>query len=145
MEQFKYFKITVQNYPESICILGFDLSGKLRKGEFNLHHSEELKKRLFTVLPVTLDELNKFSAYKGVQVQDISKLNLSFEAFWKSYGYKVGNKTRVKKKWDQLPPEDQALALGFIRKYKEWAAKKKIDQCYPETYLNQRRWENEIE
>lgn len=60
------------------------------------------------------------------------------------YGYKVGNKPRVQKKWNALPEGERILALGAIPKYKRFAEGKHIDLVYPETYIDQRRWENEF-
>lgn len=80
----------------------------------------------------------------GCKITDVSNGDYGFERFWNLYGYKVGNKTRVQKKWDRLPESEKILALGAIPKYRRFAEGKKIDLVYPETYIDQRRWENEF-
>ncbi len=79
----------------------------------------------------------------GCKVQDVSNADYSFERFWNLYGYKVGNKDRVKKKWDRLPEGEKILALGSIPRYRRFTESKHIEMTYPETYIDQRRWENE--
>jgi len=70
--------------------------------------------------------------------------NHSFEAFWDMYNYKVGKKDRVKKLWETLTEVEQDRAMMGIIKYKRYLAQNPhIAQCYPETYLSQKRWENE--
>lgn len=80
----------------------------------------------------------------GCKVEDVSEADYGFERFWNAYGYKVGNKARVQKKWERLPEGERILALGSIARYKRFAEGKKIDLVYPETYIDQRRWENEF-
>lgn len=70
----------------------------------------------------------------------------TFEDFWEMYGYKVGKKERVKKLWENLTEIEQGKCMVSIPKYKRWLNKNEgIAQCYPETYLSQKRWENEYE
>lgn len=80
----------------------------------------------------------------GCKIEDVTNADYSFERFWGLYGYKVGNKPRVQKKWNALPEGERILALGAIPKYKRFAEGKHIDLVYPETYIDQRRWENEF-
>ena len=78
----------------------------------------------------------------GCSVKDISKFDLSFEKFWGAYGNKVGDMKRVKKKWENLPEIDRIMALGFISRMRGYYDSRGIVFPFPETYLNQRRWEN---
>jgi hypothetical protein len=96
-------------------------------------------------MPVTKNYLFTNPVFTGCDIKQINEIDTSFNAFWNTYDYKVGNKNRVAKKWNELPDDDRILALGFIRRYRNWCDRKKIEYCYPETYLNQRRWENLIE
>lgn len=79
----------------------------------------------------------------GCRIEDISNADYCFERFWNLYGYKVGNKARVQKKWDRLPEGEKILALAAIPKYRRFCESKHIELAYPETYIDQRRWENE--
>ena len=70
--------------------------------------------------------------------------DLSFEGFWNRYNNKVGKKERVAKIWSMMGESDQIAALMGIQRYKRWQIQNaSVQVLYPETYLNQRRWENE--
>lgn len=77
-------------------------------------------------------------------VRDTTKQDLSFVHFWTAYGYKVGNKATAEKKWNALKPEDRLLALQGIARQRRHSESHRTDMPYPETYINQRRWENEF-
>ena len=82
--------------------------------------------------------------YVGCSVKNITALDLSFRKFWFAYNYKVGNKARVEKKWNNLKDEDRLLALQGAERQRRHSQTHKTDMPYPETYLDQRRWENEF-
>lgn len=70
--------------------------------------------------------------------------DLSFAAFWNLYAYKVGNKARCEKLWKLLDSTDRIACLASLLRYKRYMlAHPNQELAYPETYLNQRRWENE--
>lgn len=81
----------------------------------------------------------------GCEIKDISNLDLSFEHFWQLYNKKVGNKTRVEKKWNELKVTDRILALGVIVRMQRYYTERNIEVPFPETFLNQKRWENLFE
>lgn len=69
--------------------------------------------------------------------------NIDFDNFWSLYGKKIGNKYACEKKWNKLKIEIQRKIIEILP---EW--KKQFDeiqfQPYPETFLNNNRWEDEI-
>lgn len=75
-------------------------------------------------------------------VKNTTETDLSFARFWGAYGYKVGNKATVEKKWNALKPEDRMLALQGIERQRRQSESHKTDMPYPQTYIDQRRWEN---
>lgn len=77
-------------------------------------------------------------------VANITCQDLSFSMFWNTYAYKVGNKTTVEKKWNALKPEDRLLAMQGIIRQRRHSEAKHTDMPYPQTYIDQRRWENEF-
>lgn len=81
----------------------------------------------------------------GYEVKDISDIDVSFERFWNLYGKKVGNKAGVAKKWEKLSWEERVMAIGVVPRMRRYYEKKGLDLPYPETYINQRRWENEFD
>jgi hypothetical protein len=109
---------------------------------------EELSDRntiyLIDNLPHDYEELQtlakKFSAVLREVPQD-----LSFEAFWDTYNYKVGNKARVKKLWQALPQQDRAACIVSLARYDQYLKlHPRMERAYPETYINQRRFENQF-
>lgn len=78
-----------------------------------------------------------------LKIEPVSQ-DLGFDTFWKSYAYKVGNKKRAQRLWEAMTDPERAKAIAAIRKYKLYlASKPNMEQAYPETWLSQRRWENE--
>ena len=71
------------------------------------------------------------------------KGKIDFKIFWDIYDKKVGNKTKIKRKWDKLQPEIQKRAIEHIRLYVLSTPDKQF-RLNPETYLNNRGWNNEI-
>ena len=80
----------------------------------------------------------------GCEVKDITLLELSFEKFWNNYGFKRGNIERTRKLWDKITEAEKIISLGFINKLKAVYEKEGKQMPYPETYLAQKRWENEL-
>ena len=68
----------------------------------------------------------------------------SFDAFWTQYANKVGKKERTTQLWKLLSDEDKSRALAGIKRYKNWLLQNpSVQMLYPETYISQKRWENE--
>ncbi len=145
MEETLKYAVTAPKQPGNLVTFEFSLEDRLIGISFNHDASIHFKEKVGVNLPATTWDLKTMEAYKGCEILLVTKLDLSFAAFWENYNYKVGNKSRVLKKWNEMPNGDRILALGFIRRYKNWSDRKKIEHCYPETYLNQRRWENHID
>lgn len=70
-------------------------------------------------------------------------LNFLFDDFWESYGKKTGNIETLKKKWENLNDRDRNLAMEYIPKYKLSQPEKQY-RLHPETFLNGKRWNDEI-
>lgn len=111
----------------------------------------EMKKVWLSEIPTLItyrpaQEVAEFAHWKavGCEIKITSHIDTSFDAFWNAYAYKVGNKTRVQKKWNAMKVSERILAIGAIPRYKRFADSKKIERVYPETYIDQRRWENEF-
>jgi len=68
---------------------------------------------------------------------------IPFSEFWNLYNKKQGDKARCEKKWNALTQEDQQTAIKTIPDFKAQCSDKKF-QPYPETYLNQKRWNDEL-
>lgn len=71
------------------------------------------------------------------------KINIEFDIFWNLYDKKVGAKDKCLKKWNSLQDEEREKIIISLP---EWKAKitDKQFQPFPETYLNQKRWNDEV-
>lgn len=74
----------------------------------------------------------------GVTINEIPA-DLSFDAFWRAYNYKVGKKD-AEKAWKQTSEANKTLAIQSIAKYDKWLETKPQDKVYPSTYLNKERY-----
>jgi hypothetical protein len=72
------------------------------------------------------------------------KEKIEFDVFWNLYSKKVGSKDNCTKKWNKLDFETQKTIIEFIPKFLK-TIKDKQFQPFPETFLNQNRWNNEID
>lgn len=141
----------------SVAILSYAIPddrgvARLVNVRFNTEATEEMKRILLDEAPVGIcyrageipQEMQKWLR-KGVLVKDITNLDLSFARFWDDYGKKVGNKSRVEKKWNALPQADRIMALGVLPRIKRYYAARRLELPYAETFIDQRRYENLFE
>ena len=67
----------------------------------------------------------------------------TFEKFWNQYDKKIGDKEKVKKKWYSLKADERLEVFctlpAFLGNIKD-----KQFQPYPITYLNNKRWEDDL-
>lgn len=67
----------------------------------------------------------------------------TFEDFWTAYNKKVGAKEKCKKKFDKLKQDTKEIIMNHIFIYVK-ATPDKQYRLNPETFFNQKAWENEI-
>ena len=71
-------------------------------------------------------------------------INIPFETFWDLYGKKEGAKNKCEQKWNKLSDSTRQKIVETLPAF----LKSKTDRKYipfPETYLNQERWNDVIE
>lgn len=73
-----------------------------------------------------------------------SNNNIEFEKFRDLYNKKVWDKNKCKKKWDKLDIETQQKIIDILPSFLS-TIKDKQFQPYPMTYLNNERWNDEIQ
>lgn len=83
------------------------------------------------------------------QGQKLSPLEERFERFWKAYPKKRG-KGAAEKSWKQIRPSEDLLqkmldALAAQKLSAQWQKENGDYIPYPGTWLNQKRWEDEVE
>jgi hypothetical protein len=73
----------------------------------------------------------------------IENINIDFEWFWNDYDKKVGDKQKLKKKWNKLTDEERQNAMNYLDLYKQSVPDKQFRKN-PETFLNNKSWNDEI-
>jgi len=143
-QQYYIFSLTCPAHKDSVALLYYDIvNRRLKRLEFNAEVGEHFQRTLGKELPRNMSELERFRKAKCT-VKDITNFDLSFTKFWDTYAYKIGKKARVQKKWNELSREDKIMALGSIRRLRNFYDAKRYDMPYPESYINGRLWENEL-
>ena len=70
-------------------------------------------------------------------------INIDFEWFWNEYDKKVGAKDKLKKKWNKLTDLERQNAMNYLELYKQAVPDKQFRKN-PETFLNNKSWNDEI-
>ncbi|MCF2443636.1 DUF4373 domain-containing protein [Dyadobacter sp. CY345] len=73
-------------------------------------------------------------------------INIVFDVFWDLYGKKVG-KPKAASLWDKLTDQERSLVIERIPSYLKTLNPEDNGkfQAHPATYLNGRRWEDELQ
>jgi len=74
--------------------------------------------------------------------ENINSINIVFEKFWNLYNKKIA-KVKCEQKWKKLKNSEREEIMDTLPKFLA-AIKDKQFQPHPYTYLNQRRWEDEL-
>jgi hypothetical protein len=70
-------------------------------------------------------------------------INIDFEWFWNDYDKKIGDKQKLKKKWNKLTDDERQNAMNYLDLYKKSVPDKQFRKN-PETFLNNKSWNDEI-
>ena len=70
-------------------------------------------------------------------------LSVSFDDFWNLYDKKVGDKEKIKTKWEKLKDSEREAIMNHLPLYKKSQPNKKYRKN-PATYLNNKSWNDEI-
>ena len=121
---------------------------------FSENHENENENENENIYPPIIPQMGEVSEKKILKL-DLSNPNkekekscakkekIAFDVFWDKYDKKVGDKEKLKKKWNNLSLEVQNKILEYIPKYIESQPEKKFRKN-PETFFNQKSWEDEI-
>lgn len=80
---------------------------------------------------------------KEKKMDKVKEINIEFDYFWNLYDKKVGEKSKIKLKWDRLMNEERSLIIEYIPKYISSQPDKQYRKN-PETFLNNKSWNDEI-
>jgi hypothetical protein len=80
------------------------------------------------------------------ETKKIIRNDKNFDSFWSAYPVKKG-KGNAEKSWEKLKPDLQAVltAIEAQKKTDQWTKDKGKFIPYPATWLNGKRWEDEVE
>ena len=70
-------------------------------------------------------------------------INIDFDWFWNDYDKKVGDKQKLKRKWNKLTDQERQNAMNYLDLYKQSVPDKQFRKN-PETFLNNKSWNDEI-
>ncbi len=70
-------------------------------------------------------------------------INIPFDLFWNTYDKKVGDKTKLEIKWNSFKDIDRINIIEHLKKYIPATPDKKYRKN-PQTYFNQKSWNDEI-
>lgn len=104
----------------------------------------ETIKQLYADKFISVAQLKKLSEELALFYSEITEgEKIPFESFWDLYPIKVA-KQKCKDKWDKLPLKDQQAILEKLPAYLKYKPFQDYRHPNPETFFNQRRWEDEI-
>jgi hypothetical protein len=91
--------------------------------------------------PTTYEKL-QYIAFKSkaCTIKPI-EMDLSFDNFWDTYDYKVGNKKRAQKLWEKMSEAQKIKSFESLPGYNYYLMTRGIEKAYPETFLAQERYE----
>ena len=80
---------------------------------------------------------------ENVNVNEDKNINIDFDFFWNDYDKKVGDKQKLKSKWNKLSDRERDQIMEYLPLYKEAVPDKQFRKN-PETFLNNKSWLDEI-
>lgn len=123
----------------------YNLNEDLIYFEYKAQMTQEQMDYLLTHLPLTLNNMKLMVKNSKNMIMTEIPEDLSFDRFWIKYNYKHGSKTRAEKLWNGMKDTDKYSCFMSIDRYNAWLNRKKnMEKVYPETYLNQRRYESDF-
>jgi uncharacterized protein YdaU (DUF1376 family) len=87
-------------------------------------------------------QTNKKRNTKENRIEE-NKINIIFDVFWNLYNKKVGSRKKCEVKWNKLSDENRQKIIDTLPEFLSKIRDKQF-QPFPETYLNQERWNDEI-
>lgn len=115
------------------------VNGILEQFENNANLNDIQINHLSTHFPIRMELLDALKGNSGT-IKEIT--DLSFEAFWNKYEYKV-DRQQAETYYNKMSKPDKLAAISGISKYKYRCKLKNTAMIYPVRYLRNRRWEDE--
>lgn len=125
------------------CVFTYSENGLLKAFELRSEMSEKNHIAFLQYDFSKQEALQKFASKNTNRKLELVPEDLSFERFLETYNHKVGKKERAQKLWEALTTKEKITCLNTIPRYKAWLAFRNIETLYPETFLSQKRFQNE--
>jgi len=128
------FKYTLNGDLKAFKILSGQLTGNQMKWLFsggNFAANESIMKSVW---------MQKLKKNFEITVGDP---DLSFEAFWNTYGKKHGKRKMAENSWNKMSKAKRIKAMLGIKRYVNHLRLEGTAQAHASTYLNQEYYENE--
>lgn len=122
------------------ALLRYDEAGQLQALEF--HSANEAQISYMCMLLSKDSSAEHIAGVESLKLYEAEQ-DLSFAAFWAAFKYKVGKKARAERLWNAMPEADRQAVFVKIPSYHQFIAIMNQNSAYPETWLNNRMWENE--
>jgi len=136
------FRYEAENKP--YCrIIGFNQRLRNMRGKFPGPTNAEIESaaiRCNTLLETETKQKQETETKLEIESE---KVNVPFDSFWDLYDKKVGEKGKLFKKWLKLSDDERVKIIEHIPQYKLAQPDKKYRKN-PETYLNNKSWNDEI-
>jgi hypothetical protein len=109
-------------------IFQYDELGRIIAFQFDCEITDDIWDYITGHFPLRIETL-KHPAFKNFEIMDVPE-DLSFDAFWNAYQYKVGNKERARKLYNLLDDHERTRVFSGIKKYNAFLAKKTTRKGY---------------
>jgi hypothetical protein len=143
-EFFELSEVRVSEVISSLVQKGYIVSS-INKSQGNKRKLKTLLKKSLRPSQTKVEDPLKdsFMPLYNNTINNTINNTYSFDDFWDLYDKKVGNKDKLRGKYEKLSLQDRELIFLHVPKYKS-ANPDKQYRKNPETYLNNKSWLDEI-
>ena len=114
----------------------------LHMGNGNRNRNNSIVSNYNTINGQSFSETNESKKNNDVGFAEVVSI-LSFDEFWSLYDKKVGDKAKLKKKWESISEDDRRAIYDHVPLYIHAQPDKQYRKD-PQTYLNNKSWNDEI-
>lgn len=125
--------------PASILV-EYD-EGQIKMLEFTDSATEQVR---YILRSIPNDETKIIDFAKLIKCRiNNAQTDLSFNAFWNAFSYKVGKLVRTNNIWDTLNDVEKQAVFASIPRYHRFIKAMNQNSAYAQTWLQNRMWEND--
>ena len=103
----------------------------------------KVKNRVLIEYLYSIDTHTQEEQEEEEEKEEEQYINIDFEFFWIEYDKKVGDKQKLKKKWNNLTDAEREKIMEYLPSYKNSVPDKQFRKN-PETFFNNKSWNDEI-